>query len=267
MGGRPETADVGEIEEDITPSTGAMPEIRDDASQRKMRRKISKLNFITEQIVLYEIENDSGMGNAFENYEEALEWLYSSMDGEPEFQDDHSDHEEFFKLLKRTDLHKAESEEELWMLEARLEEYKTQGYDETELVARYRIKAEEKGEPLTSSDTREMDNIPTPSSYKNSFGEWNTALWHAGVPYNEKLGTELLLDELNDYIHKLNEDRDIDEYEIPTTTKLNEADHPPSAKALREDDEIGSYKTALEKLGFQHLREEPEMPERFEIKR
>ncbi len=223
------------------------------------RRKIRELDYITEQIVRYERENEYEMGEAFENYEDALDWLYNAMEGEAEFQKDHSDHEEFFDLLMRTGLHRADSEKDIWKLEARLEEYRAQGYDETELITRYRLEAEEIGKTPSARDARSSDHMPTEISYMNSFEEWSSAKWRAGFRGHEKLGTDLLLEKLNEHIHERNVEREIDDYRIPTGPEIDEEDDAPTERALRNDEDIGSYENALRELGFLRLvREEEE---------
>ena len=227
------------------------------------RRKIRELDYITEQIVRYERENDLEMGEAFEGYEEALDWLYEAMEEEPDYQLDHSEHEEFFELMMKTGLHKTDQKEMIWKLEKRLEEYKTQGYDQTELITRYKLEAEELGKTPSARDARSADHMPTEISYRNSFEDWANARWRAGHKGHEKLGTDLLLEKLNYHIHRENKDRPIDEYQITTGPELDEAENAPSEKALRNDEEIGSYESALEQLGFRHLREEGTETERW----
>ena len=222
------------------------------------RRKIRELDYTTEQIVRYERENDLDMGEAFEGYEQALDWLYEAIEDEPDYQLDHSEHEEFFELMMKTGLHKTDQKEMIWKLEKRLEEYRTQGYDQTELITRYKLEAEELGKTPSARDARNADHMPTETSYKNSFEDWSNARWRAGHTGHEKLGTGLLLEKLNNHIHEENEERPIDEYQIPTGPELDEAEDGPSERALRNDEEIGSLEHALEQLGFQHLREEKE---------
>ena len=221
-----------------------------------IRKDIRELDYITEQIVRYERENDIEMGDAFQDYEEALEWLYDAMEEGPEYMDDHSEHQEFFQLLMRTGLHRADEKKDLWKLEKRLDEYSSQGYDETELVIRYRLEAEELGKTPSARDARDSDHMPTEYSYSNSFDDWANARWRAGFEGHERLGPDLLLEKLKDYIHSENEDRPIEEYEIPSASGVNDAEEAPTTRALRDSDEIGGYPGALEQLGFHQLRED-----------
>jgi len=222
-----------------------------------IRREIRELDYITEQIVRYERENNIGIGEAFENYREALNWVYDALEDEPNFRKDHTEHQEFFGLIMRTGLHKKDNKEDIWKLEKRLDEYKTHGYDETELIIRYQLEAEELGKTPSARDARKSDHMPTEISYNNSFEKWSTAKWRAGHEGHEKIGTELLLEKLKDYIHNLNSEvEDIADYNIPTGNDIDESDNAPRERTFRNDEDIGGYSEALEILGFQKLREE-----------
>lgn len=224
-----------------------------------IRREIRELDYITEQIVRYERENNIGMGEAFDNYREALNWVYDALEDEPNFRKDHTEHQEFFELIMRTGLYKKDNKEDIWKLEKRLDEYKTHGYDETELIIRYQLEAEELGKTPSARDARKSDHMPTEISYNNSFEKWSTAKWRAGHKGHEKLGSELLLEKLKDHIHDINSDvDDIADYSIPTGNELDEADNAPRERTFRNDEEIESYSEALRILGFQQLREEDE---------
>lgn len=225
--------------------------------RRNIRKDIRELDYITKQIIRYERENNLEMGEAFENYEEALDWVYEALEDEPEFRDDHSDHEEIFELMVRTGLHKRNKKEDIWKLEKRLEEYKTQGYDETELIIRYQLEAEELDKTPSARDARKSDHMPTEISYNNTFEMWSTAKWRAGHRGHEKLGTDLLLEELKDHIHDINSDvDDIADYSIPNGTELDDAEDAPRERTFRNNEEIDGYSNALKLLGFQHLRED-----------
>jgi len=223
-----------------------------------LRRDIRELDYITEQILTYERENNLEMGEAFEGYEDALEWLYDAIEDEPDYQLDHSEHEDFFELMVETGLHKTDQKEMIWKLEKRLEEYKTQGYDQTELIIRYELEAEKLEKTPSARDARKADHMPTETSYKNSFEDWSNAKWRAGHKGHEKLGTDLLLEKLNNFIHEINEDRPIEEYQIPTGTEIDESENVPTERALRNEGQIGSMENALKQLGFYHLMEESE---------
>lgn len=223
-----------------------------------LRRDIRELDYITEEIIKYERENNLEMGEAFEEYEKALDWLYNAIEDEPKYQLDHSEHEEFFELMVETGLHSTDEKEMIWKLEKRLEEYKTQGYDQTELITRYKLEAEELDKTPSARDARKADHMPTEISYNNSFEDWSNAKWRAGHTGHEKLGTDLLLEKLKDHIHEENSERPIEEYSIPTGPELDDAENVPSERAFRDDEEIGSMDDALKQLGFYGLKEETE---------
>jgi hypothetical protein len=99
--------------------------------------------------------------------------------------------------------------------------------------------------------------MPTEIPYLNEFEKWGRAQWRAGIHGHEKLGEELMLEDLVNEIHRQNREKDdLLDYEIPTGPELDESDTGPSERSLRN--KFGSYDEALERIGFLRLKESSE---------
>ena len=217
---------------------------------------------ITRSIIELERYNHSGLGEGFENYADTFDTIYSNFsEGGYYF---HVKASETMNLLEELDivsswnnnLYRVDNPENLEKVEERLEAYDSRGYDDFELIERYRSEAEKLGKTPSSRDARASDHMPTANPYMSRYEKWSNAKWRAGFEGHEKLGTDLLLEKLKDEIHRVNEDRPIEEYEIPTGPELDDSDSGPSERAFRNNDDIGSYDEALKMIGFQRLREE-----------
>lgn len=235
-----------------------------------IRKDINELEYLTEHIVRYEREKGLGMGEAFDQYEEALQWIYSANNNSPNFRNDHSEHQDVFELIVRTGIHRKDDENYLWKLEKRLQEYKRQFqdndelvFDDMELIVRYRVEADELGKVPSARDARDSNHMPTQTAFLSDdedegMQEWSDVKWRAGFEGHQKYGTELLLEKLYASIHRYNEGRSIDEYEFPKGKDLSDIEGAPTARTLRNDEDLGCYKQALEILGFQRIRKDTE---------
>jgi hypothetical protein len=222
---------------------------------------------ITRSIVELERDNHSGLGEGFEQYKDVFDTIYSNLSEGGNYL--HVRDSETMDLLEdlgiatswNNNLYRIDSPEDLERVEERLEAYDSRGYDDFELIARYRSEAEELGKTPSSRDARASDHMPTANPYMSKYEKWSNAKWRAGFEGHEKLGAELLLEKLKDEIHRINEDRPLDEYEIPTGPELDKIDSAPSERAFRNNDDIGSYDEALTMIGFHRLKEEYEEDE------
>ena len=229
------------------------------------REEIHKIDSFVESMIDIERQHQIEMGKAFQDYEKVFNRLYEAIEEENNYL--HIDNQD--KLTKEVltrenilkswhnNLYRIEEDtlKQLEKFEERFQEYSTQGYDEIELIARYKKEAETIGKTPSSRDARESDHMPTAISYNNTFEKFANAKWRAGFQGHEKYGTELTLEQLKDEIHKQNKDKPIHEYDIPTAPEITESDTGPVSKTLRNNEDIGGYQEALEILGFQKLRE------------
>ena len=233
-----------------------------------LREEMREKEKVTEALVRAERDRGAEMGEAFDSYEDAFDRIYTALEEEnPYFYMQHTDQEETLKFLTENELlqqwhngfYRAEaSEEELEMFEERFEAYSERGYDDFELIVRYRLEAEDLGKTPSARDARASDHMPSPNPYNSRYQKWSNAKWRAGFEGHERLGKDLLLEKLNNAIHKANSGRPIEEYELPSGTEIDELDDAPTERSLRDNDEIGSYHNALEMLGFSLLNGDEE---------
>lgn len=111
-----------------------------------------------------------------------------------------------------------------------------------ELVEILREETEELGRTPTVGHFEESMELPSPMTFKNRFGEWNNAVWRAGLDFNqEKYGKEELLDQLRQKSREM----DVD---VPTIEDIREDSDMPGYSTYRK--EFGSYEELLEEAGM-----------------
>ena len=95
------------------------------------------------------------------------------------------------------------------ILEERLDQHFSNGYDKPELVGILRATAEDENPP-GARDLRSSDQTPSEVPYKNNFGSLANAYWHAGLePTQNTYDEDILVEEFLRELHRSNEDRDI----------------------------------------------------------
>lgn len=214
-----------------------------------------------ENLVRYEHEEMT-----FEAYEEVFERIYSKVDeGNRYFRPRNPGEREVFEVLDRDADIFTNWHDDLYGLKVELDEVQDveerirmlkhpQEYDDIELISRLSVEAEYTGKVPSTRDARNSEHMPSEIPYINEFRDWSNAKWRAGLKGHEKLGEELMLEELVNEIHRQNSDvDDIQDYSIPTGTEIDESETAPSERSLRNS--FGSYENALRETGFLRVRE------------
>lgn len=118
--------------------------------------------------------------------------------------------------------------EDIEMFKKRYSALESRSTDEVELVAYLQLEAEKQGKSPSASGLRDVEDAPSPSTYQTRFGEWNSALWHAGLDiFKETYDKEDIQDSLRRQYHELGR--------IPTAREFDRGEMTPSRKAVRTD--------------------------------
>lgn len=225
--------------------------------------KLREIESFTEEMIETEMLFDKEMGQAFSNYEKVFQDIYQALEDGQKYTHLAGNSETTLETLKqqkiltswKNNLYRIEKDtvEQLKQFEERFKEYANQEYDKTELIARYKKAVEKQGEIISTSDAGKNKHLPEAKKYINKFGKFANAVWHAGYQTHEKIGTELILEQLKDEIHRQNHNKPIDEYDIPTKEELKNSKTAPNPEAIRNNENIESYQNALQMIGFQKL--------------
>lgn len=134
----------------------------------------------------------------------------------------------------------------------RLEQHLDRGYDRVELVALLRNEYSELGELPTQRHFREQDHLPSELPYKSRFGDWNSALYMAGLdPEETGAEKEELEHELIKKTHEMNEDTDF-LLKTPSAREINEDESMHTEAQYRHH--FGSIEEAFSEAGLGNIR-------------
>lgn len=143
--------------------------------------------------------------------------------------------------------------DDIEVLHDRLEQHISEGYDRTELVALLRAEYQELGELPTQTHFREQEHLPSEMPYKSRFGDWNSALYMAGLdPEETRSEVDELVHELIQKTHEMNEDTEF-LIETPSARQINEDSGMHSETQFRN--RFGSIEAGFEEAGLAHIRE------------
>ena len=150
------------------------------------------------------------------------------------------------------DFYIAWDEEDIELFYDRLEQHLSRGFDRPELVAYMRVEYEKLGESPSQSHFRDNDDLPSEVPYKSRYGNWNNALFMAGLEPNETdSGKDVLEEELIIKTHEMNEDSDI-LLRTPSAREINEDDSMHSESQFQHH--FGSIEEAFESASLGTIR-------------
>ena len=218
---------------------------------------------ITEEMILLEREMDADPGEGFNSYEGEIDKVYDAA-RDSEVLDEGELSKELLTLSERTGIvdeaaggyRVSGSTEDVEALEERLAVYSGPEYDRTELITRLKLESEKTYGRLSARDLDACSHMPSTRPYETRYGSWNNALWHAGLEESKSNSRETMLEAVIDTIRGVNEDKPVDEYDIPNAVEFDELEDGPTANGLRYLEGINSYEDALEEVGFARIRQE-----------
>jgi hypothetical protein len=201
-------------------------------------------------------EWESGLDGIIGSVEDGYDWIGAGSESEDVFYSflgsefdllDEGSSEYIFEI--------SSGKKDFEVLKDRFEQHFSDGYDGSELVGILRSEY-----PETSQRRfRNEDGLPSEQPFKDRFGSWSNAHWHAGLKGEEQVDEEVLLHKLIRKIHERNSGHSV-LIETLSASEIDEADDIHNTQAYQQV--FGSLENAYREAGLGNIRKlESEMLE------
>ncbi len=193
-------------------------------------------------------EYDQGISEIVDSLEMDYTWIGASGDGVDIFYSALAEEFDMLEDIGKDSTYRIKaSKEDFQVLEERLDQHFSRGYDRSELVGILRAEFPE----VSQRRFREEDDLPTEQPYKSRFGGWNNALWSAGLPTEDQLTDQELEHQLIAKTHDLNDKRDL-LVETASARDINSSEGMNNERSFQET--FGSIEDAYESAGLGNIR-------------
>lgn len=193
-------------------------------------------------------EYDEGLSKIMDSLDMDYTWIGAASEGEDIFYSALTEHFDVLEDSGKDSTYRIKaSKEDFRVLEQRLDQHFSRGYDRPELVGILRAEFPD----VSQRRFRREDDLPSEQPFKSSFGSWNNALWSAGLETDEQLTEEELAHQLIRKTHELNKERDI-LIETASAREINESEDMHNERSFQ--DAFGSIEEAYEDAGLGEVR-------------